>query len=1073
MASQAEIDQPAARRGARRIGLHAALAVLTLILVGLAAAWLSRERIAASIISNELKNRGIEATYEIEQIGGRREILTNIVVGDPEQPDLTIERAEVTLRYRFGFPAIGSVRLEQPRLFGTYVEGELSFGELDPLIFTGEEGPFEFPDLQLTVSDGRALIEGDHGPVAIKLDGSGHMRDGFAGEIAALSPRLQLSGCEAVQPTLYGRVSIKASRPRFEGPLRAARLACVKNGITLNGAAIRLSAQADETLAAFEGEAAMQFGPSSIASNRLASLDGTADFSWREGGLTSRYELNGRQLITAQVMAGDLSVDGWLRARRNFERVEIDADIRGQVIRLGNGPDAVLARGVEATRDTMLAPLISRLRRGLAAEARASSLTAELSLRRTGEQTSVVIPAGSLRGSSGATLLALSRLQFAAGREGASRFSGNFATGGQGLPRIAGRIDRRPGGAVQLRLNMAEYAAGEARLALPDLVLTYRADGAIGFAGQVLSTGAFPGGSAEGLVLPIVGSWSSSRGLALWNECVQVRFDGLRVSTLDLDRRSLTLCPQRGTAIVRYDDRGLRIAAGVPAVEVSGRLSDTPVALRSGPVGLAYPGVMSARELLVTLGPADTATTFAVKDLTARFGPEIGGQFEGTDVRLFAVPLDLLGASGEWEYADGRLVLTDGSFRLQDRQVPARFYPLTAEGASLTLEANLITADALLREPGSGRAVARVDIAHDLSSGRGHADLAVEELMFDERLQPETLTMLALGVVANTRGTVVGRGRIDWNESAVTSSGRFSSDALDFAAAFGPVKGASGTIEFTDLLGLTTAPNQRLRVASINSGIEVRDGEVAIEIRNGEVLALRSGTWPFMGGTLTMLPVDINFGEAEVRRYVLEVEGLDAARFVEHMELNNIAATGIFDGTVPIVFDIEGNGRLEEGLLLSRPPGGNVSYVGELTYEDLGAVANFAFSTLRSLDYRQMRIAIEGPLTGEIITRVRIDGVSQGANAERNFLTRAIAGIPIRLDLNVRAQFYTLLGNIRSMYDPSAIRNPNELAREGRLRDAHGNVVGTEDERLPDLPSEQDTLPDEDAIQRRESEETP
>src|SRR5690606_25931952 len=259
--------------------------------------------------------------------------------------------------------------------------------------------------------------------------------------------------------------------------------------------------------------------------------------------------------------------------------------------------------------------------------------------------------------------------------------------------------------------------------------------------------------------------------------------------------------------------------------------------------------------------------------------------------------------------------------------------------------------------------------------------------------------------------------------------------------------------EFTDLLGLTTAPNQRLRVASINPGIEVRDGEVAIEIRNGEVLALRGGTWPFMGGTLTMQPVDINFGEAEVRRYVPEVEGLD--------------------GTVPIVFDIEGNGRLEEGLLLSRPPGGNVSYVGELTYEDLGAVANFAFSTLRSLDYRQMRIAVEGPLTGEIITRVRIDGVSQGANAERNFLTRAIAGIPIRLDLNVRARFYTLLGNIRSMYDPSAIRNPNELAREGRLRDAHGNVVGTEDERLPDLPSEQDTLPDEDAIQRRESEETP
>ena len=42
----------------------------------------------------------------------------------------------------------------------------------------------------------------------------------------------------------------------------------------------------------------------------------------------------------------------------------------------------------------------------------------------------------------------------------------------------------------------------------------------------------------------------------------------------------------------------------------------------------------------------------------------------------------------------------------------------------------------------------------------------------------------------------------------------------------------------TDLLGLTTAPNQVLRVASINPGIEVGEGEIGIELRGGEVLAL-------------------------------------------------------------------------------------------------------------------------------------------------------------------------------------------------------------------------------------------
>ena len=46
------------------------------------------------------------------------------------------------------------------------------------------------------------------------------------------------------------------------------------------------------------------------------------------------------------------------------------------------------------------------------------------------------------------------------------------------------------------------------------------------------------------------------------------------------------------------------------------------------------------------------------------------------------------------------------------------------------------------------------------------------------------------------------------------------------AAGFGPAKGASGTVVFTDLLGLVTAPNQKLAVRSVNPGIEVNDGIV-------------------------------------------------------------------------------------------------------------------------------------------------------------------------------------------------------------------------------------------------------
>lgn len=1071
MASQAEIDEPPGRKAGRRIGCYAALVLLAIIAAGLIVAWVNRERIAGNVIASELAARGIEATYRIERIGGRRQVLTDIVVGDPRRPDLTVERAEVVLRHRFGFPAIAAVRLTRPRLYATYRGGTLSFGALDPLIFApeDEERPFELPNFALAVTGGRALLESDYGPVGISLAGSGHLRGGFAGELAAVAPRLTLAGCEAARSTLYGRVSIDAERPAFEGPLRLARLECRGQGIALADAAVQLSGRADKAMTAFEGEAGLRTGRAAYGDNRLAALSGITRFSWREGGLTTRYELAGRELATAQAAAARIVLTGWLRTRRAFERIEADAEVEGEGVRLGSGLDAALADVAEATGDTLLGPILDRVRSRLAAEGRASRLAAELSLRRTGERTSLVVPSASLRGGSGDTLLALSRFQAVGGGSAAPRFAGNFATGGEGLPRIAGRMEQRPGGGVEARLSMAEYVAGSSRLAVPELVLIQRPDGALGFAGLVRASGALPGGRAEALLLPVSGNWSPSRGLAVWNQCVDLRFERLELANLALARQRLTLCPPRGAAIVRYGGRGLRLAAGAPSLDLAGRLGETPIAIRSGAVGFAYPGALSARQLVVSLGPADTATTFAVNDLSAQIGEEIAGRFAGADVRLFAVPLDLLGASGNWRYADGRLTLSEGSFRLEDRLAEDRFKPLAADGASLALEDNRITAEALLREPASGRAVTELDLVHDLATGTGHADLAVPGLTFGDGFDLADLIAFDLGV-SNLRGTVAGTGRIDWTEAGITSTGRFLSDSLDFAATFGPVRGASGTVEFIDLLGLTTAPGQRLRVASVNPGIEVTDGEIVFELRGGEVLALQGGTWPFMGGTLTMRPVEIRFGAAEVRSYVLEIEGLDASRFVEYMELNNISATGIFDGTVPIVFDAEGNGELVDGLLISRPPGGNVSYVGELTYEDLGVVANFAFDTLRSLDYRQMRVAMDGSLIGEIVTRIRLDGVSQGAGAEQNIVTRAIAGLPIRLDVNIRAPFYSLITEVRRLYDPSAVLDPRAVG----LLDAQGNPIRGQTQGPPPAPpAPEDLIPDEAVIQRRESEETP
>ena len=135
-------------------------------------------------------------------------------------------------------------------------------------------------------------------------------------------------------------------------------------------------------------------------------------------------------------------------------------------------------------------------------------------------------------------------------------------------------------------------------------------------------------------------------------------------------------------------------------------------------------------------------------------------------------------------------------------------------------------------------------------------------------------------------------------------------------------------------------------------------------------------------------------------------------------------------------------------------------------------MANMAFQALRSLDYTQMAVEMNGDLTGEIVTELDIDGVSQGAGAERNILTRAIADLPIRLDINIRAPFYQLISTTRALYDPAAIKDPR--SPDVGLLDAQGNVIDRQTEAPPPPPiSPEDIIPDEAAIQRRESEDTP
>lgn len=1010
----------------------ALVAVLAILALALLAVWLQRENLAHRIISRQLSHYDLPARYRLEKVGPLEQILTHVVVGDPARPDFTAERVEIHITPTLGLPTIGRIRLVQPRLFGVYKSGRLSFGSLDRVVFAPGPGRATgLPDLALDLEDGRARIDTDFGAVGIKATGHGNLRNAYAGQLAAIAPAVQLGACRLANASAYGRITSDAGVPKFTGPLRIGGAQCP--GLAIGGLVLQADLETSADLANLAAKGRLAGGPAAWAGQRAAGLAGKVTLSRRAGRLAATYDL-ALAGLSGQLAARRLGLSGTLRADGSLAQLEGAGRLGGEALRPGQAFDWQLADLQRTVAGTLAAPLLAPLRAGLHREGANSHLSGDFRLQRRGDRTSMVIPTLNLTGASGQTMLALSRAQLVFGDAGGLQISGSLRTGGQGLPQLAGQVDRRPGGAVAARLEMPLYRAGDTAVALPQLVILRGADGNTGLAGHAVLSGALPGGHVEGLRLPINGSWSPRRGLALWRGCTGLRFDRLGYASLTLNGRALTLCPGPGGAILTSGPHGTRFAAGIRRLTLAGRLGQSPIRLDAAAVGLAWPGAMVARKVDLALGQGDARSHFIIASLTGQLGRTLAGRFAGAEAQLGAVPLDLRDASGIWRYAGGRLSLDQGRFRLEDRLVDDRFRPVTAREARLTLENNRIAAFAALREPGSDRVVTEATIAHDLASGTGHADLVVPNLVFDQKLQPDTLSYFALGVIANARGVVRGTGRIDWNPREVTSTGSFTTDKLDFAAAFGPVQGLSGTVRFTDLLGMVTAPDQVLEIASINPGVEVFEGRLRYQLEPDRMLVVKGAEWPFLGGRLQLLPTRMRLGASDQRRFTLRLTAADAAKFIQQIDMSNVAATGVFDGDLPLVFDEQG-GRIEGGLLVSRPPGGNVSYVGALTYKDMGAMANFAFQSLRSLDYRQMRIGVDGALAGEIVTRVRIDGVTQGAGAKRSYFTRQIGRLPIRFNINVRAPFQRLLRSFRSLYDPSYVIDPRELGlvdKDGR-----------------------------------------
>ncbi|MCK0128110.1 YdbH domain-containing protein [Erythrobacter sp. F6033] len=1049
--------------------------MFALLCAATVAVWISREQIAGNIIEAELERLGIPATYEIVSITPQKQLLRNLIVGDPDRPDLAIEEIVVNLDYGWSGASAGTIEIVRPRLYGTYRDGQFSLGALDPAIFAESDEPAGLPALDVVVRDGRALIETDFGAIGAKLSGEGRLDSGFGGKLAVTAPNIGVEGCKTNEATLYGDLSTDSGVPSFSGPIRLRDVSC--EGATLARADATATISLTDDFSVIAGRMSVAAANLGFAGNSASEVAGDVELNLSEGGLNLSHDLAGKSVSTDYGSIGEIRADGSLRSDAEFARTDWNADISGRRVSIRGNLESILQDASDGAEGTFVSSLLSKFQRNFKVAASNADLRSSIVARQNGSEMSVVIPEGRLTSASGEALIAISRFSWATNNSG-SQLRGNFLTGGEGLPRINGRMEQAPTGGLMLRMAMAEYAAGSDRIAIPRLQVAQGRGEGLEFGGVVKAGGALPGGSVTALELPIEGQWSSDGELSFGRRCSRIRFDALAIYDLSLEGQSLALCP-KGRAMVRYGE-ALQISAETRDLDLVGQLAGSPTTISTRAVSFSYPGSFELNELAATIGEDGSAMRLRA-DVLSGDGEGLSGTFSGADARLDFVPLDLASMAGRWAYRDETLQIDESTFVLTERiEGEARFEPLLARDATLSLFNGDLRAQAALIHPTSQRLITQVDVDHNLGTGQGQATLAVPGVVFDDQLRPEDISYLAKGVIAFADGAVSGEGTVRWTEDTIVSGGTFGTERLDLAATFGPIDGLRGSIEFTDLINLTTAPDQVIEIGSINPGIEVLGGRVVFSMTNGELISVKDARWPFMGGELILSPVDIRYGEQGEQLYVFEIVGLDAATFIAQMELTNLGADGTFDGTVPILFDDQGNGTIGTGLLISRPPGGNVSYIGELTYEDMGAITNFAFQSLRSLDYKQMSIGLDGSLAGEIVTSFKIDGVRQGEGASQNLVTRQLAKLPIRFNINVRSQnFYQLATMVRSFFDPEYLGNPVDKGllslEEGRFAP---NSPFTEPQPIPP-PQENEPPPatdirrdNESPVQPSESDET-
>ncbi|WAC60438.1 intermembrane phospholipid transport protein YdbH family protein [Brevundimonas sp. SL130] len=929
-ASSPERSRRTRRRGGglRRLGL-ALLAVVLILALLAAALYLNRRAAAREVLVGWLERQGIQSEVEVERIE-LDGFVGRIRIGDPNNPDLMVERVEVDYAVALPWSKTGMgvspsrIRLVRPVMRASWKNGKLSLGALDPLVeqFTG--GPPR-PDSRgplVIVEGGRGRLDTEYGPVSILADA--RVDDGKLMRLSARMPAATLKSGEIEAQGLGATVDLTTTGDRIA--LRIEAGADRFNGGGVSGEAVRLSVDGDLPY---------------------------PDMKTRRG--------DGRAVIDARLVGGVLGL-GQTRMRDAEVAVRFDGATAGwiETLRLDGATDlGVKAAAIEG------AGLKAGRVEGSATGGRLTVARDEAV--RWSLETPLVLAAES--GEAG-----LARTQ------GLSIQSNGLSMGGRDASFEAT-------GPVQASFERIGFGDLELKQARGDLSLDIVKDDAVRIAaeGALRSAGGAwplfgPVGSDDIAELAEMKTALGDFALA----APSVRFVTGSAGTEVRLARPVTLSPANGGVLTvaeageaayqaepgRLGGGALNLTAtrgrGLPemAVAVSKwRLTETGFeALLDGRARLDFDlarGIDArTRGLLVLADGRLTYTTPECVDLTVerleldendvhqvagKLCPETGPLLRSKD-GIWRVAGGFQGVSAQapflgmrFEQASGRVVVdgtkagvgltaTVAEAQVVDATTPKRFETLAASGqAALANEGWSGGFDLKGTGEAAAATLGRLTLAHDGRTGAGGIHIAAPEVRFVEGgLQPSMLSpMVEAFVQSPVTGAIGFDGRFDWTKEAEpTSSGLLSVPGLDFVSPAGPVKGARGEIQFTSLSpAVVTAPNQRLTIDSLDVGADATALDLTFAI-DGAGISFAGGSVQAGGGTVSVEPFVMPLDPTQAYSGVVVLDRVQLGDLVADSGFaDKVLLDALVSGRLPFIMDPKEGLKITAGSLGAVQPG--------------------------------------------------------------------------------------------------------------------------------------------------------